>query len=130
MPTDVSQKVVVLGDEFSVNPSKNPAAHALFNKANRKGIMYLHNHPSTNRFSFADIMEFVRNGPIALLSVVTNQGGVHILYKTGKYSFERARTIFSEIYTLYQQNKIEHNEAVKLFLKQCEKGGIIYAKST
>ena len=126
---DGTKKELVLGGEFSVDPSISPAACSLFSSAGYKQLMYLHNHPSANKFSFADIMEFVRNGPIGLLSVATNQGEVHILYKTIDYSFHKARKIFTEIYQQYALHEIEHTDAVKMFLKRCKEGGIVYAKS-
>ena len=126
---DGTRKESVLGGEFGVDPSTSPEACSLYSSSGYKQLMYLHNHPSTNKFSFADIMEFVRNGPIGLISVVTNQGEVHILYKSVEYSFRKSSSIFNEIYQRYMRDEIEHTDAVKMFLTRCREGGIIYAKS-
>lgn len=121
--------VRVLGDEFKVDPSSNPVAVTLFRNTGRNELMYLHNHPSTNKFSWADIAEFIYNGNIGLLSVVTNQGEVYILYKTPHYNFAFLKDFLTEVYEKIKFNLISHNEAVKKFLKECHKGGVLYAKS-
>lgn len=119
----------VLGNEFRVDPNTDPRAISLFSRSNRQEIMYLHNHPSTNIFSLVDIMAFIFQGEIGLLSVVTNQGEVYILYKTSKYNFIVSSKLFKEIYMDYQSGELEHGAAVKKFLKVCIKGGVMYAKS-
>lgn len=123
------QKVRINGDEFSVNPSNSIEARTMFLKADRKEIMYLHNHPSTNKFSLPDIMTFILEGKIGLLSVVTNQGEVYILYKSLKYDYNKTKKLFSKVYLNYIDKKLTHNEAVDKFLKECKKGGIFYARS-
>lgn len=130
MSKNLNEKSVrVLGGEFGVDPSTDPKAVSLFNCSGRQEIMYLHNHPSTNRFSMTDIMTFIAYGEIGTISVVTNQGEVHVLNKTSKYDFEKSGKILKKIYEDYQSNKISHNLAVKEFLKVCDKGGIVYARS-
>ena len=125
-----SQKSVrILGDEFSVNPSNDIEAQSMFLQAKRKELLYLHNHPSTNIFSLADIMEFIKYGQIGLLSVITNQGEIYILHKSVNYDYNRSRDLFSNTYIKYQNNLLDFNQTVHYFLKQCYKGGIYYEKS-
>jgi len=129
MLKDLSANVRVMGSEFEVRPADNPEAVSLFNKAQRYEMMYLHNHPSTNKFSLADLMTFIKYGNIGVMSVVTNQGNAYILSKTVEYDYRLANKIFDEIYLRYRDEKIDHNVAVYEFLKVCHRGGIIYAKS-
>jgi hypothetical protein len=126
---DGSRKAVILGDEFSVDPSNDLEAQSIFMTAGRKEILYLHNHPSTNKFSLADIMTFIRYGQIGLISVVTNQGEIYLLHKTANYDYNKLKKIFGEIYLQYNVGRISHNEAVKQFLKSCSEGGVYYEKS-
>lgn len=119
----------VKGDEFSVNPSNTIEVRTLFSIAKRKEIMYLHNHPSTNKFSLPDILSFIREGQLGLISVVTNQGEVYILQKSKLYDFNKTKILFSKIYLDYTNHKLTHGEAVNQFLKQCYEGGIYYEKA-
>ena len=59
MTADGLEKIRIFGDEFEVNPSNEPKAIVIFNQAKRREIMYLHNHPSTNSFSLADINNLI-----------------------------------------------------------------------
>jgi len=74
-------------------------------------------------------MTFIQYGEIGLLTVVTNQGEVYVLYKTQKYSYADTNRLFDKVYRKYQSNVLEHNSAVKEFLKVCGEGGIVYAKN-
>lgn len=127
-PRSLSKPVRVKGGEFEVYPSDDPRAVSLFSRSGRQELMYLHNHPSTNSFSLADIMTFIQYGEIGLLTVVTNQGEVYILYKTAKYSYADTNRLFDKVYREYQSSVLDHNSAVKEFLKICCKGGIVYAR--
>lgn len=126
MTADGLEKIRIFGDEFEVNPSNEPKAIVIFNQAKRREIMYLHNHPSTNSFSLADIDTFISEGKIGLLSVVTNQGEAYILYKTIQYDYASVRRLLIDLY-----NNCNGDADIMLnkFLKKCEKVGIIYAKS-
>lgn len=119
----------VLGSENHVDPSSSPEAVSLFNTAGKNELFYLHNHPSTKKFSFSDVMEFIRFAQIGIMAVVTNQGEVYIMHKSSRYSFEKAQAVFNDVYTDYAKGKINDIEAVDRFLKNCGKGGIDYARS-
>ena len=123
-----NRRVYVLGSEGYVNPSSSPEAYGIFTTSGKNELCYLHNHPSTQKFSLADIMEFIRYAQIGLMSVVTNQGEVYILYKGEKYSFKDVHMIFSKIYSVYSVGLIDAQEVVSRFLKFCGKGGIVYVR--
>lgn len=127
--TDMTRKVRVLGTEYTVDPSTSPEAYGILSSSKPHEVAYLHNHPSTNTFSLPDILTFIRYSQIGIISVVTNQGEVYILRKTKKYEYNKVKDVFGRIFLLYKDKKISHNEAVKLFLKECYKGGIAYVKS-
>ena len=61
--------------------------------------------------------------------MVTNQGEVYILRKGSKYNFKEIKAIFNEIYQEYAKEYITYEEAVERFLKNCSRGGIIYART-
>ncbi|MBR2215343.1 MAG: hypothetical protein IJ849_06250 [Selenomonadaceae bacterium] len=123
------RKVRVLGSEHYVNPTTTPEAYGIFTSSSVYGLMYLHNHPSTNKFSFADITEFIRTPQIGLLSVVTNQGEVYVLMKSSAYSRHIANDMRRKISHAYIVGIVDDKEAVELFLKNCFKGGVTYVKS-
>lgn len=122
-------EVQILGDEFSVSPGKNPFAVSIIMNAKRQSLVYLHNHPSINNFSIADIDTFICEGAIKVMTVVTNQGEVYALNKTAKYDYNKARHIMAETLNSFTDGEIDNHEFVKQFLKNCDKGGIEYEKS-
>lgn len=127
---DFMSDVTVLGDEFGVNPNNNPFAVSVVGNAKPNSLAFLHNHPSTNNFSIADIDTFIGNKNIGLMSVVTNQGEVYVMHKNKKYSYHKSRSILtSALYTLKEQDKYSDDNLVNMFLKESYKGGIDYAKS-
>ena len=123
------QKSIIFGDEFSVDLGESASAYSIFAKASPRDVMLLHNHPSTNSFSLSDIVVFLRYAQIGIMSVVTNQGDVHILHKTPQFDYNKAKRLFHSIFSCYQDDTITHNEAVKYFLKECSEGGIVYVRS-
>ena len=129
MSTLNGMRVRTLGTEKTVDPSSNPEAVKLMRTSARNEMAYLHNHPSTNRFSLVDIHTFLVHAQIGTMSVVTNQGEVYVLHKTRKYDYNKAREIFDTICADFLANKLSHNEAVDRFVKEAAKGGIEYGKS-
>ena len=116
----------VLGTENYVNPALSPEAYGICSAAEPSGVAYLHNHPSTRKFSLADIDTFVGERYIGLISVVTNQGEVYILHKGAKYSYRVVRELMLQI---YDECKGDTDMMVELFLHRCGKAGISYGKS-
>ena len=124
-----TSEVIVLGDEFSVSPGKNPFAVSVINNADRHSLVYMHNHPSTNNFSVGDIDAFICEKAIKTMSVVTNQGEVYIMNKLSTYSYNNTRNLLKNIYDSFSESEIDDKEFVSVFLKRCKEGGIEYAKS-
>lgn len=123
-----TEKITVMGTEHKVEPGKNPFAVSLVANSPRYSLVYMHNHPSTNTFSFADIDTFVCDGAIKTMSVVTNQGEVYIINKTSKYGFNRARRLLSDINKSLSGDNDIGERFVKEFLKRCDEGGVEYGK--
>lgn len=122
-------EVQILGEEFVVSPAKNPFAVSVVKNAERQSLIYLHNHPSTNNFSVADIDTFICEGSIKAMSVVTNQGEVYVLNKKAGYEYNKARQLMSETFYSFEEDEIDNNEFVKRFIKKCNEGGIECVKS-
>ena len=122
--------VKVKGSEDGVNPGSNPMAVALSNQAGLNELAFLHNHPSTNNFSLTDIMTFLRQPVIGLMSVVTNQGKVHILKKGDKYDFSRNWNQLVKSLEDFSAGRKDDSQAVQQFLKNCNKRGVLYESST
>lgn len=123
-------EVKIMGDEFSVIPAENPFAVSIIRNAQRQSLVYMHNHPSTNNFSVADIDTFICEGAIKTMTVVTNQGEVYVLNKVQGYEYTKARELVRDIFeTFHEDEEIDNREFVRRFLKNCDKGGIEYARS-
>ena len=125
---DGMRKAVIMGDEHSVNIKNSPEACGIIMSAQRKNVALLHNHPSTNRFSLIDISILIRYEQISTLSVVTNQGAVYILHKTSCFDYNKTVKLLKQRYDQYNTEAITHDAAVKMFLQECGKGGLSYAK--
>lgn len=121
-----AEKVFQYGTEHSVNIFNNPTAFSMSNCANDNSLFLAHNHPSTQGFSYADLGVFLSNDSIVAMSVVSNTGDVHILYKSLGYSYTKALEKLLEI-----KQKLGGYSAdvdlsiVKLFLKNSDKIGIL-----
>lgn len=126
---DFSSEVTIKGGEFKVSPASNPFAVSVIAHAKRQSLVYLHNHPSTNTFSIGDIDTFCCESAIKTISVVTNQGEVYILNKTGKYSFDATRELLTTIKDSFSDEEIDDKEFVKKYLKECQKGGVEYVRA-
>lgn len=118
-----------LGDEFGVNPSRNPEAFSILKASQDKEVLYLHNHPSTNKFSFMDIFTFINDDRIKIMSVITNQGEVYLLNKNEDYSYTKAMNALRPTIQAYRSGSMAHDETVDMILKICKKGGIDYEKA-
>lgn len=126
---NLKSEVQIFGDEFVVSPAQNPFAVSVIGNAKSRSLIYMHNHPSTNNFSVADLDTFICEGAIKAMSVVTNQGEVYILNKKSEYEYNKARNLMAEVFNSFDGEEIDNNEFVRRFIKQCHKGGIEYAKS-
>ena len=126
---NMRSEVQIFGDEFSVSPASNPFAVSIIGRAEKYSLIYMHNHPSTNTFSVADLDTFICEGPIKTMSVVTNQGEVYVINKTSRFDYNNARQLMVEVYDSFRSDTIDNKEFVKRFLRECSKGGIEYAKS-
>ncbi len=127
--SDFSSEVMAKGGEFKVSPADNPFAVSIIAHAERQSLLYLHNHPSTNIFSIGDIDTFCCEKAIKAMSVVTNQGEVYVLNKTGKYSFEATKELLTNILKSFPEGEIDDKIFVKKYLKECYRGGVEYVKA-
>ena len=127
---DVDRAVYVLGTEHHVNAASSPEAYGLFATSDAFSLMYLHNHPSTSKFSLYDIADFIRYRQLGLISVVTNQGNVYILKKMPDwgYTFKQAWKLFHGAYAHFAADEWTHEKTVDWILKNSKEGGIAYVK--
>lgn len=120
------ETVVKLGDEHEVNIFLNPNAVSLADHSDPNSLFLAHNHPSTQDFSYSDLGVFLMNDSIGGISVVSNAGDVHILFKTENYNFDGAYEYISGIRRKYSDYDAETDKAiVKEFLKNSRKIGIL-----
>lgn len=113
------------GSEHEVNIFKDPIAYAMSNSSEDKSLFLAHNHPSTQTFSYSDLGVFLCNDSIGAMSVVSNTGDVHILFKSDKYSYTKAIEKLMDIKDEFGGYSPDADLLiVKLFLKNSEKIGI------
>lgn len=89
-----------------------------------EGII-MHNHPRTKPFSFMDIGFFVSKPQIGIITIVSNQGDVHIMRKLDSFTYKQCIDYLKQL-------RIKHNDnfdaIVKDFLKNCRRVGIVYVR--
>lgn len=121
-----NESAVSLGDEHEVNVFLNPNAVSMSDHAEDGSLFLAHNHPSTQDFSYSDLGVFLMNDSIGGLSVVSNTGDVHILFKSEKYNFARAYELMASIKSQYDSYDSEVDRLmVKEFLKNSKTVGIM-----
>ena len=116
-----------LGKENSVDIFENPNAYSMAVNGAERTLFLSHNHPSTQTFSYSDIGVLLRVDSLFGISVVTNMGDVHILYKTQKYDFYKAYEYIKNIrseYKVYDENA--DKEIVRRFIKNSKQVGIVF----
>ena len=103
-----------------------PNAVSMSDHAEDKSLFLAHNHPSTQDFSYSDLGVFLMNDSIGGISVVSNTGDVHIIFKSEKYNFDRAHELMVSIKSQYGSYDSEVDRLiVKEFLKNSKKVGIM-----
>ena len=113
-----------LGSEHAVDIFENPIAVSMAEHSD--SLFLTHNHPSTKDFSYSDLGVFLSNDSFKGISVVSNTGDVHILYKSDKYNFDKAYEAISDIRAQYgEYNEEVDASIVKDFLKISKSVGII-----
>lgn len=121
-----NESAVKLGDEHEVNVFLSPNAVSMSDHAEDKSLFLAHNHPSTQDFSYSDLGVFLMNDSIGGISVVSNTGDVHIIFKSEKYNFDRAYELMVSIKSQYGSYDSEVDRLiVKEFLKNSKKVGIM-----
>lgn len=121
--------IYIKGNEDSVVFGDDIGYNIMCRDAYEKEIVVLHNHPNTSKFSVADIFQFVYEDYFGILTVVTNFGDVHILYKTEKFDYNKITDILTCFYSKFKEGEITKEEVVNNFLKQCREGGVRYERS-
>lgn len=113
------------GSEHKVNIFENPIAYAMADSAEDKSLFLAHNHPSIQTFSYSDLGVFLYNDSIGSMSVVSNTGDVHILFKSDGYSYTKAIEKLMNIKDEFGGYSPDVDlPIVKSFLKNSEKIGI------
>ena len=85
MPLD--EYGISYGTEHSVQITSDTLSNHILTSADSVSVVILHNHPSSQTFSLEDIRFFLVYSTVAVISVVSNQGTIHYLYKDKKYDF-------------------------------------------
>ena len=120
---DYNQKVITLGSERSVMPSKNIEALTMMKKSGYQSVYWLHNHGFTNEFSYDDLGCFY-DEKVKAVTIVTNKGKIAVLNKTKNYNLTKFRDIIFEERGKYE-NPVDHtDEIAKAILRRHNECGI------
>ncbi len=120
---DYNQKVITLGSERSVMPSKNIEALTMMKKSGYQSVYWLHNHGFTNEFSYDDLGCFY-DEKVKAVTIVTNKGKIAVLNKTKNYNLTKFRDIIFEERRKYE-NPVDHtDEIAKAILRRHNECGI------
>ena len=116
------------GTEHGVQITSDTLSNHILVSADSVSVVVLHNHPSTQTFSLEDIRFFLVYSTVSIISVVTNQGTVHYLYKDENYNFHKAFALFKEIASQTRGTKAmeRHYELALAFLRGCSEAGVFY----
>ena len=120
------ERYMVMGDACHVDVDNDIGIRTLQKKSYAGDLVLVYNYPTTAKFSLADIDYFIANDYIGMMTVVTNQGDVYLIRKTACYCYERAKEL--ELILIKQYSLEEQALIVERFLKECAKGGIVYAE--
>lgn len=116
------------GTEHGVQITSDTLSNHILLSADSVSVVILHNHPSTQTFSLEDIRFFLVYSTVKIISVVSNQGTIHYLYKDEKYDFYKAFALFKNIAAKAEKVKTteEHYSLALEFLKKCSVTGLFY----
>lgn len=114
---------VISGERYSlVNGSNDEVCilkdtnsfHAMVTAESHE-LMLCHNHPACSYFSNRDILFFLGNKSIKVMSIVTNQGKVWFINKLEKYDTKAAWKLYAECSKKYGE---DYDKAIGAFLKK------------
>ncbi|MCM1106042.1 MAG: hypothetical protein NC355_03770 [Blautia sp.] len=126
MPLD--EYGISYGTEHSVQITSDTLSNHILTSADSVSVVVLHNHPSSQTFSLEDIRFFLVYSTVAVITVVSNQGTVHYLYKDRQYDFHKAFALFKKVAVKVTENLTvkEYYDLALSFLKQCGEVGLFY----
>ena len=104
----------VKGEQDSVDIEKDAASYHWLRSRSDGSIMLCHNHPGQSYFSLPDVVTFLQNDSIGIMSIVTNQGKMWTISKTSKYDYSKA---IGELLQHKNASEDEWDEIIDRFLK-------------
>lgn len=116
------------GDEHSVTIAADTLSNHLLISQDSIAVVVLHNHPSIQTFSLTDISFFLQYDNLKMMSVVSNYGKVHYLYKDKNFDLEEAVILWKQCTVELGKNSTvkELYYAALSFLAVCSEVGIYY----
>lgn len=117
------------GSETVVKLSMHPTIADVIENSKENSVFVMHNHPSTQKFSYSDLGVLLANNSVFGISVITNTGELHILYKIDGYDKTKTIDFLRDIRNKYNTGDVlNESELVDEFLKKCSKSNLIYVK--
>ena len=119
MPLD--EYGISYGTEHSVQITSDTLSNHILTSADSVSVVILHNHPLSQTFSLEGIRFFLVYSTVAVISVVSNQGTIHYLYKDKQYDFHKAFALFKEFAAKATKNLTvkEHYDIALFFETVC-----------
>lgn len=111
----------VIGTENAVSLARDTIACHMVKTYPRGSLVFLHNHPRNTVFSETDLRSFLKADSILLMSVVCNDGKVHLLMKRAGFQPLEAEIGYNQLV-----NETSEVSAVRRYLRICGKYGLYY----
>lgn len=81
---------IIDGGHKHVSIKNNDEAYGIYRVARKRQLMFIHNHPTSNTFSYRDLNSYLSAEQIKIMSVVGNNGIIYVLIKKESYIREEA----------------------------------------
>lgn len=119
---------IAFGSEHEVDICSDTVSNHLIVSARKCAVIILHNHPSTQTLSIADIRLFLYYTAIKMIVAVTNQGNIHYLSKDDDYDYEKARTLYNDCVEGLDGSSASKDFYLSglMFLSRCSEAGLFY----
>lgn len=99
---DFKVKYKMSGDKTFIDSSSDTKYTNLVINSRNLSLMFLHNHPNNSGFSYADLKTFIMTPSIGVISVVCNNGCVHVLEKLENVDYAGVLYYYNKHYSRNQ----------------------------
>lgn len=111
----------ILGNENSITLADDSVCYRKVKESPKNSLIFMHNHPRNTIFSETDLRSFFKADSIWIMTVICNNGRIHMLMKDSFFQPVSAEIEYNRQVVLQSDTS-----AVKRFLRTCRKWGLHY----